>query len=325
MKELTLYCGIDISADTLDICMLKPEGDFVWHQLSNSTQGFKELLKLCPANYHFVMEATGAFHLPLCFFLQEKKSDYSVVNALQIKRYIQMNLERSKTDKKDAKHICMYGIERTPTQYKMPCQQYFECRTINNGIESLTADIVSYGNKIYAANKLKIDSAVTIKCYQQILKALKAELKNLKAELHSKLIVWHPELVKQVSSVKGIGTRATATLIVYTQAFAHTESYQQLISYAGLSPREYFSGKSIRGRVRISKIGGKQLRHILYMAALNAKKTNAACKALYDRLVEKGKNKKLALIAVCNKLLKQVFAVVKSGVLYQDDYCKNFA
>jgi hypothetical protein len=62
-----------------------------------------------------------------------------------------------------------------------------------------------------------------------------------------------------------------------------------------------------------------------FLAALNAKKTNAACKALYDRLVEKGKNKKLAIIAVCNKLLKQVFAVVKSGVLYQDDYFKKLA
>ena len=61
------------------------------------------------------------------------------------------------------------------------------------------------------------------------------------------------------------------------------------------------------------------------MAALYAKKTNAACKALYDRMVAKGKNKKLAIIAVCNKLLKQVFGVVKSGILYQDDYYKNIA
>jgi transposase len=77
--------------------------------------------------------------------------------------------------------------------------------------------------------------------------------------------------------------------------------------------------------VRISKIGGKQLRHILYMAALSAKNANAACKALYDRLVEKGKNKKLAIIAVCNKLLKQVFAVVKSGLLHQEDCFKKHA
>jgi transposase len=325
MLDQALYCGIDMSADSFDICVLRPDGDFVWHNLPNTTQGFKQLLKLAGHQHHFVMEATGAFHLPLCFFLHQKKCTYSVVNALQVKRYIQMNLERSKTDRKDAYHICMYGIERKPQQYQMPDQQYFECRTLNNAIEALTADIVSYTNKIYAAQKLKIDSAATVKSYQIIVKTIKAELAKLKLELDEKLMLWHPDLVEQVSSVKGIGRRAAATLIVYTQGFAHTHSYQQLISYAGLSPREYLSGKSIKGRVRISKIGGTQLRHILYMAALNAKKTNAACKALYDRLVEKGKNKKLAIIAVCNKLLKQVFAVVKSGVLYQDDYFKKLA
>ena len=58
------------------------------------------------------------------------------------------------------------------------------------------------------------------------------------------------------------------------------------------------------------------------MAALNAKKTNPACKALFDRLGLKGKNKKLALVAVCNKLLKQVFVVVRSRVPYSDQYYK---
>ncbi len=90
-------------------------------------------------------------------------------------------------------------------------------------------------------------------------------------------------------------------------------------------PGEYRSGKSKKGKVKISKTGGKQLRHVLYMCALNAKATNPACKALFDRLVAKGKNKKPGKIAICNKLLKQVFAVVKSGVLYSDNYCKNIA
>lgn len=291
----------------------------------NNATGFKQLQQHCNAGYHFVMETTGTFHLPLCFFLHENDCSYSVVNALQIKRYIQMNLERSKSDKKDAKHICMYGIERKPEQYVMPCQQYFECKQLNNAIESLTCEIVSFNNKIYAAEKLKIDSVVVIKSYKTIIKNLKAELKKLEVELNKKLKSWQPELTKKVQSVKGIGKRATAILIVFTQAFQHTHTYQQLISYAGLSPKEYSSGKSIKGRVRISKIGGKQLRHTLYMCALNAKATNAACKELFDRLVAKGKNKKLAIIAVCNKLLKQVFAVVKSGTMYQDNYSKNIA
>ena len=51
-------------------------------------------------------------------------------------------------------------------------------------------------------------------------------------------------------------------------------------------------------------------------------KYNKACKAIYDRIVAKGKSKKLALIAVCNKLLKQAFAIAKSGLIY-DDTCRS--
>ena len=61
------------------------------------------------------------------------------------------------------------------------------------------------------------------------------------------------------------------------------------------------------------------------MCALNAKKTNPACKQLFDRLVANGKNKKLAIIAVCNKLLKQVFGVVKSGKIFDKNYLQNIA
>ena len=56
------------------------------------------------------------------------------------------------------------------------------------------------------------------------------------------------------------------------------------------------------------------------MCSFNASKYNSACKALYDRIIGKGKSKKLALIAVCNKLLKQVFLIVKSGLPYDPEY-----
>ena len=56
------------------------------------------------------------------------------------------------------------------------------------------------------------------------------------------------------------------------------------------------------------------------MCSFSAKKSNAACRALYQRLVARGKNGKLALIAVCNKLLKQAFAIVTSGIPYQADF-----
>ena len=320
-----IYCGIDVSGDTLDVCYQTSEGSMEWCKCANSTEGFKEIWQHTGKSYHFVMESTGVYQLPLCFFLESKKAMYSVVNALQIKRYIQMKLERNKTDKKDAFHICMYGAEHNPECYQMPDRIYFECRAINNAIETITTEITSFKNKLHSLSKLEIDARVIVTGYKKILRNLQAELKKFETELYKKLEAWHPELVKQVRSVVGIGKRATAILIVTTQGFKHTENYRQLISYAGLSPKEYSSGSSIRGKVRICKQGGSLLRHTLYMCALNAKETNGACKELFDRLVSKGKNKKLAIIAVANKLLKQVFGVVKNESLFDRNYFKKVA
>lgn len=61
------------------------------------------------------------------------------------------------------------------------------------------------------------------------------------------------------------------------------------------------------------------------MCSMNAMKTNTACKALYDRLRANGKTGKQALVAVMNKLLKQVFVPIAIGIknntLYQPNYC----
>jgi len=265
------------------------------------------------------MEATGVYHLNLIFFLEGKKLAYSVVNALKIKRYIQMHLERNKSDKKDAKRIYEYGVDRNPELYLMPDMAYFECRSLNNAIHDLTKEITKFSNQIHSLKKCPFDTKNIEKSFQKIIKKLQEEKQNLEQELQEKLLDWDQETLALVTSIKGIGKRAAAELLIYTQGFKDMNSYKQLISYAGLSPTEYRSGSSIRGRVRICKQGGKQLRHILYMCALNAKKTNAQCRALFDRLVEKGKNKKSAVIAVCNKLLKIVFGVVKNRTFYQDN------
>jgi hypothetical protein len=87
----------------------------------------------------------------------------------------------------------------------------------------------------------------------------------------------------------------------------------------------YSSGSSIRGKVRICKQGGSLLRHTLYMCALKAKETNGACIELFNRLVANGKNKKMALIAVANKHLKQVFGIVKNECLFDRNYYKKIA
>ena len=321
METKKLCCGIDVSHTTLDVCYQNNLGDFFHLKVGNNITGFKKIIEHTGTQYHFVMEATGVYYIRLAFYLNEVGCVQSVVNALAIKRYIQMHLERNKSDKKDAMWICKFAIDQNPPYWQMPDSAYFESKQLYNTIREYTEQIKRFNNQLHSLRLLPIPSKDTIASLEKIKKQLKSEIKKLEEKLEMLLKKWQPEQLKNISSIKGIGKRASAMLIVFTQGFKHTHNHRQLISFAGLSPTEYSSGTSIQGKPRIYKKGGKNLRDVLYMCSMNAIKTNAACKALYERLRAKGKTGKQGLIAVCNKLLKQVYAVVKNGTMYQPNYC----
>lgn len=321
METKKLCCGIDVSHSTLDVCYQNNLGEFFHLKVGNNNKGYATILEHTGIAYHFVMEATGVYYIRLAFYLHEQGCQLSVVNALSIKRYIQMHLERNKSDKKDAAWICRYAIEQCPPYWEMPDSAYFESKQLYNTIREYTEQIKRFNNQLHSLRLLPVPSKDTIKSLEKVKKQLAKEIQLLEVKLQSKLQEWQPAQLKSVGSIKGIGKRATAMLIVYTQGFKNTHSHRQLISFAGLSPTEYSSGSSIQGKPRIYKRGGKNLRDVLYMCSMNAIKTNPACKTLYERLRGNGKTGKQALIAVCNKLLKQVFAVVKNNSLYQPNYC----
>ena len=97
--------GIDISKDIFDVCT--SEGNLL--QFTNDLKGYKSFVKLLPTFAHCVMEATGYYHLQLAYFLKSKDFLVSIENPLKIKRFIQMNLSKVKTDKSDALWIMKYG------------------------------------------------------------------------------------------------------------------------------------------------------------------------------------------------------------------------
>ena len=321
MQTKKLCCGIDVSHTTLDVCYQNNLGQLFHLKVGNNNSGFAKIIEHTGTGYHFVMEATGVYYIRLAFYLHQRGCCLSVVNAMSIKRFIQMHLERNKTDKKDAQWICRYAIEQNPPYWQMPDSAYFESKQLYNAIREYTEQIKRFNNQLHSLRLLPVPSRDTIKSLEKIIVAMEKEIKQLEQKLQVLLQQWHPDQLKNVSSIKGIGKRAAAMLIVFTQGFKHTQNHRQLISFAGLAPTQYSSGSSIQGKSRIYKRGGKNLRDVLYMCSMNAMKTNNACRALYERLRANGKTGKQALIAVCNKLLKQVFAVVKNNSLYQPNYC----
>ena len=319
-KDKEIY-GIDISKAVFDVYS-QESGH---HQFSNDEKGFKDLVKHLSKQALVVMEATGYYHYRLAQYLYKKGIAVSVVNPLSVKRFIQMKLAKVKSDKSDAKAICAYGnINEVPlynalSEVQAECLQMF--RLLDNYLKHRTA----------TKNKLKGEESLG-KPSQTVYRSLKRNLKHLNAEvtaLESRLL----ELVKQdqqhqltlLKSIPGLGVKTALFLIVVTDGFKKFETASQLCSYVGITPTIRQSGSSVRGRSRISKVGNKKLRNLLFLCAFSACKHNKACKALYDRIVAKGKSKKLALIAVSNKLLKQAFAIAKSELPYDENFVSKLA
>jgi transposase len=91
---------------------------------------------------------------------------------------------------------------------------------------------------------------------------------------------------------------------------------RQWVAFAGLDPREYSSGTSVRKHTRISKVGNRHLRHALYMPALVASRHEPHLRGFYEHLLARGKKKRQALVAVARKLLHAIYGMFRSGRHY---------
>ncbi len=316
MNKDTKYFGIDISAAVFDVT----DSDGVYHQFNNTAPGFRSFLKLLDPNSHCVMEATGYYHYRLAYYLVENTIKVSVENPLSVKRFIQMKLSKIKTDKSDSKSICEYGQKVDLKLWQAHSKHQTECLQITRLLSVYTKQSTMLKNKLHGETVLGNPSLLVVRSLKRSLKQVQKELKTLEDTLLKLVKEEHQTLLTHLETIPGIGRKTSLMLIVLTDGFERFRSASELCSYSGLTPIIRQSGSSVKGRPRISKIGNKKLRNLLFMCSFNACKYNKACKALYDRIVAKGKSKKLALIAVCNKLLKQAFAVAKSGLIYDENY-----
>jgi len=316
MNKDMIYFGIDISKDVFDVM----DSNQTYYQFTNDYKGFKKFIKLLDKESHCVMEATGYYHYKLAYYLVENNIRVSVENPLSVKRFIQMKLSKIKTDKSDAKMICMYAQNVELKLWKGQSKSQIACLQITRLLSLYLKQTTAIKNKIHGEDVLGNPSMLVVRSLKRSLKHKQKEIKSLGEKLTEIVKQDHQELLTRLESIPGLGRKTSIMLIVLTDGFERFTSASELCSYSGLTPIIRQSGSSVKGRSRISKMGNKKLRNLLFMCSFTACKNNKACKALYDRIVAKGKSKKLALIAVCNKLLKQAFAIAKSGLIYDQTY-----
>lgn len=268
------------------------------------------------------LRATGGDHPrgQLAKYLHGKGRDVRVANPLSVRRFSQMNLNRAKTDRKDAQVIAQYAAMEKEKPWSPAGQATTRMGQVTTALESVNKQLTMNRNQLGAFRATgDTDPGVT-----KALEVLVATLSRTKAALEKQLAAManesYGDTVKLLLGIPGIGPKTAAMLTVVTDNFQKFAHYKQLIAYVGFSPRLYESGTSVRGKGHICKMGKGQVRKALYMCTWSAKKYNKACMEMYDRLRAKGKPEKVIKVALANKLLKMAFAVATKKELYTENY-----
>ena len=318
--------GIDVSMDTLDVAFYDGK-DFKSIRCYNSVEGFREieseLLKHGKSESIITMEATGIYHLKAAVYFYEKGYLVSVLNPLIIKRYSEMKMLRAKTDSVDARTIAEYGFNENPCYYKRKDNKKERIIQLLRQIDALHSMQSENRNRLHALDKIPEADEKALSIYRELNILLKAKESEAEQRIQEILKESYADENRRLNEIPGVGKRLSSLVIGFFGEFEDFNNAKQVSSFIGLNPSPRQSGISLNGRGTISKKGNKYMRKIFFMAALSASKHNRACKVQYERLLANGKSKRVALIAVANKMARQIFAVVKYNRIFDPDYQKN--
>ena len=293
-----VFVGIDVSKETLDVAIYEHEMAWQCGHDDVAIGGLVDLLAPMSPQL-IVLEATGGLEMDVTLGIIEAGLPVAVVNPTRVREFAKAIGQYAKTDRIDAQLIAHFAYKVRPAEASRKSQK-----------QSLLSALIRRRQQVIqtvTAEKNRLDTT-----HERLRERVKAHISWLEDELEElfKQIceviqadpVWK-EKEQILQSVPGIGPVTAATLLAELPELG-TVSRQKVASLAGVAPFNRDSGRK-RGKRRT--FGGRsQVRRTLYMAALSASRTNPVIKRFYERLLAKGKLKKVALTACMRKLLSIV-------------------
>jgi transposase len=301
--------GIDVAKDHLDVHVV-PGGEA--YRIERDAAGLAVLCeRLLSLNAQWVgVEATGGFETVVAASLAAAGLPVVVVNPAQVRSYANALGKRAKSDPIDAAVIAAFLVATRP-----------EVRPLPDAATQALADLVARRRQIIQMvvaerQREKRATARTRKSIARLLKVLQKELTDIDADIDESVRgspLWR-EKENLLASVPGVGPVIARTLIAELPELGRLDR-RQIAALAGLAPWTRQSGEW-RGR---SFIGGGRasVRTALFNGALVAARWNPNLKAFYERLLNAGKAKMQALIAVARKLLTILNAILRDNRPWQ--------
>ncbi len=320
MANVSKIIGIDISKEKFDVCFSFQPCGYSSRTYTYDNEGIRSFLKDVPQDCVCIMEATGVYHLRLAYCLNKHGVFVSVVNPLSVKNFSRAVMCRTKTDKADARQLVDYARRMELTEWKPTPDNYIRIQQIYRTIELFVTNITQIENQLEAINHSPVRDKMLCSMLKRDIKLIQKRIERLEKQIEELIAKDDKYVVSRIRTIPGVGNKTSIALLTATKGMHGFDNYRQVSSYFGLCPRIYDSGKSVHGKAHICKMGMGWIRKLLYMCAISASKYNKACKNLYSRLTEKGKPIKVIMIAVANKLIKQIFAIIKNNKEYSEFY-----
>ena len=334
MDTPQFYVGVDVASETLAVALTRGPGQPVAGPLTvaNDPDGFARLIAwltehdAAPDRALVCLESTGVYGEALCYAMHERGYRLAVEDALKVKRAVPPS--GAKTDALDARRIADYAArfvdELRPWS---PAEAVVEhVRTLLTMREQLVREEGAKGrayarpNALHVLKRKHYPTSLAIRIADDAVGYLKARIREIDAEV-KRLVSDHPTLgpaVALVVSVPGVGYLLGCHLCVATDGFMRPLVAKRFSAWLGVCPLDFESGSSVRRRPSSRGYGPSAMRKLLYLASMRLVTIEgSASQAYYRRKVAEGKQGRLVLNNVGNKVLRVVAAVLRDGVPYQ--------
>lgn len=322
------FLGIDVSKAKFDCCIY-PQGLAGKHKnkvFPNASSGFKKLKEwligfgVDLTQTKVVMEATSVYHENLAHDLYISGLQVCIAHPARVRAFAKGLSMLNKTDKADSQALAYYAATVELKLWHPLPENINLLKALTDRRAILAVDL--------RREKNRLEKAESTQTVVQVITSLEDNIEYFEKQIAAldQMIDDHidqnPDLKndrKLLSSIPAIGERTSLLMLglLHSHQF---DSAKQTAAYVGLVPVQHQSGSSVNARSRISKAGSSKIRSGLYMAAVVAVTHNPQMKAMYEKLVNRGKAKMSALCAVMRKLIHLCFGVIKHQTPYQSDY-----
>jgi transposase len=302
----SICVGIDVSKDRLDVNRFPDNQAAQFGYDAAGFAGLKLWLSQQPPAL-IVLEATGGLEVGVVAELAAEGLPVVVVNPRQVRDYARALGCLAKTDAIDAAVLARFAHDVRPQIRPLPSEEERNLGELVARRRQLVDSRTAESNRLKQAR-----SRTVCKDIKGMLEMLDKKIRRVEREIEKQLHqspVWR-ERDQLLRSVPGVGNVTSRTLLVELSELG-TLNRRQIASLVGVAPINRDSGK-LRGK-RTVWGGRASVRAVLYMATLAARRCYAPVRALFERLVQHGKPRKLALVACMRKLLTILNAILRTN------------